>query len=260
MAVDEIIAWNICDDNGQYTYYPCRDESKLPLAGGTMTGTIKMAANGMETNSGAGYKSDTTGMFGHKRSTAADVLGLKKFAGDVTFAVQYESGDVVIGRWRATPIEVEYGGTGVTNLNDFFELIEQHFPLLGLTVIPIDKGGTNATTAPAARNNLAVDEKVYYETFTGTSLTAVSGREYANSTAIGSLAIQWPAVTRGVIFGVNFVSAASFSGVTFTNANGNSFTPKLKGDKLDIASKRYNLICWYDGRNYWCIANAVDAA
>ena len=92
-----------------------------------------------------------------------------------------------------------------------------------------------------------------YGTFSGTSLIANSNFEYTNSSEIGSLTITWPAVTRGMIFGVNFSASSGFTGVTHRTAGGTVFTPKKSGD-TNLGYKRYNLICWHDGRDYWCAA------
>lgn len=122
--------------------------------------------------------------------------------------------------------------------------------------LPIAQGGTNATSASQARTNLGVVQ-TSYDTFSGTALTAESNIEYScTSSSIGSLTITWPSggTARGTIFGVNFKSTSSFSGVTFTNT---SKSVKLVGDALSINNKKYNLICWYDGSEYWCAAKAA---
>lgn len=91
-----------------------------------------------------------------------------------------------------------------------------------------------------------------YMAFSGTSLTAISRVEYANNTAISSLSLTWPAGHRGMIFGVNFTSGSSFSGITHYNSSGTAFTPKYPSTLQVKASQRYNLVCWYDGQYYWC--------
>lgn len=96
-----------------------------------------------------------------------------------------------------------------------------------------------------------------YSTFSGTFLTVNPDMEYTNNSEINSLTITWPAVTRGLIFGVNFSASSSFSGVTHLTAGGTSFTPKMIGN-TSSGYKRYNLICWHDGRDYWCAANGAD--
>ena len=90
-----------------------------------------------------------------------------------------------------------------------------------------------------------------YTTFSGTSLTAVARYEYANSSAINSLTITWPAFERGLIFGVNFTASGSFTGVTHRTSGGTTFTPKYTSTP-NQPSKRYNFVCWYDGSYQWC--------
>ena len=142
-------------------------------------------------------------------------------------------------------------------------------------------GGTGASDAAGARANLGAaaashthDDRYFTETevtnklaekedtttfttFSGTSLVAADNTEYSNSSAIASLTLRYPAAARGMMFGVNFTSGSSFSGVTFKNSSGTTISPKLVGDPLTKTSKRYNLICWYDGSNYWAVAKAA---
>lgn len=95
------------------------------------------------------------------------------------------------------------------------------------------------------------------KTFSGTTLTADSHREYRNSTAIGSLQITVPQTPEDdYITVVCFSSSASFTGVTFKRGT-SSLTPKQKGDLLTLKSKRYNLAIWWDGANYWVNSEAA---
>lgn len=147
-------------------------------------------------------------------------------------------------------IPIESGGTNATSK-------ENARTNLGLgtvaveNIVPIEKGGTNAATKPEARAQLEVDKAVVYTTFSGTSLTAAAGTEYVNNTAIGSLAVTLPTAARGVIFGVNFTANASFTGVTFSS------TVKQVGDVVTAKSKRYNMIIWYEGSAWWCAAKTI---
>lgn len=122
--------------------------------------------------------------------------------------------------------------------------------------LPVAQGGTGATSAASARDNLGVVQ-TSYDTLTGTTLTAESNVEY-NAGTLASLKIIYPSNARGTIFGVNFTSSNTFSGVTF-QYNGSNITSsvKLSGDSLSMKSKRYNLICWYDGNSFWCAAKAA---
>lgn len=102
-------------------------------------------------------------------------------------------------------------------------------------------------------------EYSYFTTFSGTSLTAENRHEYAQSSAISSLSIKWPAVSRGMIFGVNFTSASTWNGITHKNSAGSDITSSVKviGSKTTLADKRYNVICWYDGSAYWMSVKAA---
>ncbi len=72
-------------------------------------------------------------------------------------------GSVTAGLWRATPIDVTYGGTGATNAADARSNLgaaksganSDITSINGLTTpLSISQGGTGATTAPDARTNL----------------------------------------------------------------------------------------------------------
>ena len=154
----------------------------------------------------------------------------------------------------------------------------------GLTIdtpLAISSGGTGASTAAGARENLGAaaadhnhDSRYYTETemdtllaakenattfttFSGTSLTAANNTEYAQSSSISSLTIKWPAAARGVMFGVNFTTGSTFSGVTHKNSSNTTISPKLIGDPVNKTGKRYNMVCWYDGSNYWAVAKTA---
>lgn len=249
MPENEIIAWNLESEPGVFTRYVCYDDTKLPLAGGTMTGTIKMAAAGMETNQDSGYVTDAEGNLKHARSNTGDTWDIKNNAGTVMFSINYETGAIVKGIWQGdslnlsfTDIDGELPASRITGLGD---LAFENAPL------DVTKGGTSVTSYAALRVVMNVPENTNFTTFSGTSLSAATNTEYANGTAIGSLAITLPTAARGVIFGVNFTSASTFSGVTFSS------TVKVKGDKLNKAGMRYNLIVWYDGSHWICASMAV---
>jgi len=94
--------------------------------------------------------------------------------------------------------------------------------------------------------------------FSGTSLTVKNDIDHRSSvSSIGSLAITLPGNPNDTfITGVAFTSASSFSGITFTR-NGSTYSPKLLGSALTLASKRYNLTIWWDGAYFWCNAEAA---
>jgi len=146
-------------------------------------------------------------------------------------------------------VPIANGGTGQTTVAAARNALG-----LGNTngAVPVANGGTGASNAADARTNLDVDKAVNFTTFSGTSLTAVSGTEYVNNTAIGSLAITLPQATRGAIFGVNFTSNTSFTGVTFSTTD-----VKQVGEAVTAKNKRYNLIIWWEGSAWWCAAKSI---
>lgn len=70
------------------------DNTKLPLAGGTMTGQIVLASNGYRTNNAAGYSVDQHGNFTHLGTTTSDYWHLNSNNGTSKFSVYWETGNV----------------------------------------------------------------------------------------------------------------------------------------------------------------------
>lgn len=94
--------------------------------------------------------------------------------------------------------------------------------------------------------------------FSGASFTARNNWESrSTSSFLNSLMIILPDTPSDIWqTSVVFTSGSSFSGVTFQR-NGSTYTPKLQGVSLNVASKRYNLVIWWDGQYFWCSAGAA---
>lgn len=94
--------------------------------------------------------------------------------------------------------------------------------------------------------------------FSGSSFAARNNWEYrCSDTSLSSLQITLPDTPSDIWqCSVVFTSGSSFSGVTFQR-NGSVYTPKLQGVSLNIVSKRYNLVIWWDGEYFWCSAGAA---
>lgn len=95
--------------------------------------------------------------------------------------------------------------------------------------------------------------------FSGTSLTVENDWEYRMSSGtIASLAIALPSHPSDIwCCAISFSSGTSFSGITFTKG-GSSYTPKVQGASLNLASRRYNLVLWWDGKYFWCNSQAAS--
>ena len=80
---------------------------KLPLAGGTMTGTITLASTGLKTSAASGFTTDGSGNFKHQRTTNTDYWQLISNNGSVAFKYYWETGNLVVpGTITATTTDV----------------------------------------------------------------------------------------------------------------------------------------------------------
>ena len=70
------------------------DNTKLPLAGGTMTGQIILASSALKTNESAGWTMNQYGNLVHQRATTTDYWAIANNAGTYKFQVHYETGAV----------------------------------------------------------------------------------------------------------------------------------------------------------------------
>lgn len=70
------------------------DNTKLPLAGGTMTGQIILASSALKTNESAGWTMNQYGNLVHQRATTTDYWAIANNAGTYKFQVYYETGAV----------------------------------------------------------------------------------------------------------------------------------------------------------------------
>lgn len=124
----------------------------------------------------------------------------------------------------------------------------------------------NATTI-AANDVTDMRKRVrvggWIKTFSSGTVTAVNDCELRRSSVIGSssnegLSITLPALDPPDVWMCSFCfsSGANFTGVSFTRS-GEAYTPKAVGDSLNLLSKRYNLMIWWDGAYFWVAAKAL---
>lgn len=66
----------------------------LPLAGGTMTGTITLHSTGFKTSNSGGYYTNQYGNFIHQVATANQTWNICNNAGASKFAIDYETGNI----------------------------------------------------------------------------------------------------------------------------------------------------------------------
>ena len=70
------------------------DNTKLPLAGGTMTGQIVLASAALKTNDSTGWTMNQYGNLVHQRATTTDYWAIANNTGTYKFQVYYETGAV----------------------------------------------------------------------------------------------------------------------------------------------------------------------
>ena len=66
----------------------------LKLSGGTLTGQLSLASAGLKTSNSAGYTLNQYGNFIHQSNTSTDYWNISNNAGNATFSVYYQSGNV----------------------------------------------------------------------------------------------------------------------------------------------------------------------
>ena len=94
--------------------------------------------------------------------------------------------------------------------------------------------------------------------FSAATLAVANDYEYRNGIEMDSLEVVLPAddPTGVWMCSICFSSSASFTGLTFSR-NGTTYTPKASGDPLTLISKRYSVMLWWDGLDFWSAAKAV---
>lgn len=84
--------------NNTWSYYTKtisdKDDTKLPLAGGTMTGTITLASTGLSTQSADGYTTDASGNFKHKSTSTAHYWHLDSNDASKKLTYYWETGNL----------------------------------------------------------------------------------------------------------------------------------------------------------------------
>ena len=101
--------------------------------------------------------------------------------------------------------------------------------------------------------------------YADTSITCLPNREHRSTTSSNSMTVTLPDSPRpDFISSIRFPASSSFTGVIvykgstkIYDAANNVKTMKLKGDVLNLQSKIYTLVFWWDGTYYWCASAAV---
>ena len=136
----------------------------------------------------------------------------------------------------------------------------------GTSEIPLAEVYVAAGAVTISASNVTDRRRLYAsniirKTFATTSVSPLACREYACTSALASLTVNLPSSPQvDYITSVSFPSGSSFSGITVkkgsTTISGTS-SLKLKGDALNLASKTYELVFWWDGTYYWCASAAA---
>lgn len=128
----------------------------------------------------------------------------------------------------------------------------------------VSVGASDVTIAASAVTDLRYIFRIHddsTEEFSGTSVTPLNDREYRNFTEQASMTVNLPSNPNDTfITSVRFEASASFTGVTInkgSTAISGTSDLLLKGDALNLKSKVYSLVFWWDGVKYWCASAAA---
>ena len=114
----------------------------LPLSGGSMEGKIIFSSTGFQTFAEEGYYTNRFGNFIHASTGENHTFNICNNAGNPTFGIKYESGEIIAGTWSGSPIGIQYGGTGATTSAQALANLGA-VSLFGKETICIDVPGSN---------------------------------------------------------------------------------------------------------------------
>lgn len=152
-----------------------------------------------------------------------------------------------------TPASSPSAPTPTTNFGGTYEI--------ALAEVYVSAGAVTISASNVTDRRRLDSANIRRNTFSTTSVSPLACREYVCTTSLASLTVNLPNSPQDdYITSVRFPSGSSFSGVTVkkgsTTISGTS-SLKLKGDALNLASKTYELIFWWDGTYYWCASAAA---
>lgn len=163
-------------------------------------------------------------------------------------------GTVTIGQWRATPIDVTFGGTGATNAADARSNLGAAksgangdiTSITGLTTpLSINQGGTGGTTAPDARTNLGaasrgVNSDITQITGLTTPLSITQGGTGANTAPQARANLQ--AAKSGVNGDITSFTALDPGAITIAQGGTGASTPQGARIALGAVGNGVNLL------------------
>lgn len=163
-------------------------------------------------------------------------------------------GSVTTGQWRATPVDVTFGGTGATNAADARSNLGAAksgangdiTSITGLTTpLSINQGGTGATTAPDARTNLGaasrgVNSDITQITGLTTPLSITQGGTGANTAPQARANLQ--AAKSGVNGDITSFTALDPGAITVAQGGTGASTPQGARIALGAVGNGINLL------------------
>ena len=167
-----------------------------------------------------------------------------------------EESTIVIDVKQGTPASTPTDPTLTQNIGTIYE-----YPLARVVV------GANVTNIlPANVTNFGflwqcANVESIIEPFSSTSVTPKMNAEHRCTTSLGSLTVNLPDEPYPTyITSIRFPANGSFTGIVIkkgTNTISGTSNLKLKGDSLNLQSKIYELVIWWDGTYYWCASSAA---
>ena len=244
-------AWDMNQSNWSDYFYPSIPDGVIAGMGNEML--VSADSSGMNVAVATGecrVRSHRGALSSSKTLTISTASSANPRIDLVVARVNYLTSTVSIAVKTGTAASTPTAPTPTQSAGDVWEI--------PLAQVAVAKNATTITADNVTDMRRVVRAGGLVKTFSTTSLTPLNDVEYRQSSSINSLAITLPPLNPSDVWitSVNFSASGTFTSVTFTR-NGSSYTPKVVGDTLNLQSRRYNLVIWWDGSYFWVASKAL---
>ncbi|KYG62686.1 hypothetical protein AZI87_15475 [Bdellovibrio bacteriovorus] len=212
--------------DGTWSTISSSDATKLPLAGGTMTGDITMASGadlmvGGNSLQNVGYLTMNPSRSLHLSNNATDPAGLTlSDAGKMW----YDSSNNVIKFWDGGAVRtLGVAGSGLSTSTSFAGDVSGTYNNLVLATVPISKGGTGQTTKTNSFNALSPlttkGDLVIHNGTNSVRLPAGSNMTYLRANSAAAEGVEWTSS-----ISASEISSLASTGIVQRNGAGNYST------------------------------------